>query len=257
MLITGNIKFFCESCQNYIDKREEYFHANDCPGNKFKKMTFSTELDRNENSNYFKKNESKNDHYNMKDGLMTFGRTNQRLNDNIQVDNQFSSSKSQFNKDEFSDTFKRKDFKYDTLKNFNSNDNMDNFKQSGALKQIDQFSSSKQNFKDFHDPDSTTGTFLRKQNPFLQIQSSIKEYDENDKIIKDEKYSYINIRRNDIKDIIGAVGLSNSGIENNSFLNVVIQCLWNMKAFRNFLLSDFNISENDLKYKILSNLKVK
>lgn len=188
MLATGNLKFFCENCQSYIDSREEYFHKNDCPGDIHKKAGFKVDVERKEKLNYFNNNDSKNDHYNMKEGLMTFGRSNQRLTDNLQVDkNQFASSKSQFNKDELSDTFKRTDFKFDTLKNFNINENIDNFKQSGTFKQTDFLSNSKQNFKELNDTFGQQGTFLRKQNPFLQGQTSIKEYDENDKIIKEEK----------------------------------------------------------------------
>jgi hypothetical protein len=198
MITQGNLKFFCENCENYIESREEYFHKNECPGIKHRAGNFSSDVERRDRSNYFSKNEIRNDHYSLREGLMTFGRSNQRLNEMVLHDkNQFMSSKSQFNKEkeDFSESLNKKDLKYDTFKNFNNNINdnhFESFKQSNAFRQSDFLPLQKQSLNNNENNGSkglqSTATFLRKSNPFINAQTTIKEYDENDKIIKENRY---------------------------------------------------------------------
>jgi hypothetical protein len=193
MISQGNLKFFCENCENYFESREEYFHKNQCPGSKYKAGNFSSDIERRDRSNYFSKNEIRNDHNSLRDGLMTFGRSNQRLNEMVINDkNQFVTSKSQYiqEKDNFSESLIKKDFKYDTFKNLNDN-HLEGFKQSNAFRQTEFLALHNQSLNNNDNYGSkgfqSTATFSRKSNPFLNPQTSIKEYDENDKIIKENR----------------------------------------------------------------------
>ena len=77
------------------------------------------------------------------------------------------------------------------------------------------------------------------------IPSFVKEYDTNDKFIKDTH----------TQDKSLAIGILNNIGDNNSFLSVVIQAFWNLEFIRNFIIYDLNVKESDQNAKLLYNLK--
>ena len=60
-----------------------------------------------------------------------------------------------------------------------------------------------------------------------------------------------------IPDKFGGIGIINNINDNNSFLNVVVQTIWNLQFVRNYLIYDMNICENDSKNRLLFILKVR
>ena len=208
--MSGNLRYYCENCKKYFEISEQYYHKENCRGI-LKKDAFISDFEHKEKSNYLNKNETikiKNNenYYKLKEGTMTFGKNNQKfISDSKEINSspQVNLTNSlQNNKDEFSLTLKKKDTKNNfesTLKNTNNNDIA--FNQSGSFKKNDNMSNLKSTFSNNNynssnhnltdntnsNNNSNTGSFLKNKNPFLQNQIQIKEYDENDKITKEEK----------------------------------------------------------------------
>ena len=60
---------------------------------------------------------------------------------------------------------------------------------------------------------------------------------------------------NDDNARLNAVGIVNKLGQHNSFVSCILQLIWNMKGFRNYILNDMIVAE-DNKFKFLSNLRV-
>jgi len=80
----------------------------------------------------------------------------------------------------------------------------------------------------------------------MAIPSFVKEYDTNEKFLKEDRRS----------EKSNAVGIINNVGDNNSFLAVIVQTFWNLELIRNFIIYDLNVKEGDLNFKLLYNLKV-
>jgi len=79
------------------------------------------------------------------------------------------------------------------------------------------------------------------------IPSFVKEYDTNDKFVKDTGSQEKSM----------ALGIINNIGDNNSFLSVVVQTFWNLEFIRNYIIYDLNVKESENNSRLLYHLKVR
>ena len=219
--------YFCKHCKNYIPKEELSQHEQFCKSFvSTKKNQYITEFDYKEMSNNTKINQSSakstDDYYNLSDAMITFGKNPTFIQS---IDNPDAINTAL------------------TKNNFANNDNINVniFKKAPSLKNMDK-------------PLQINDNLNNCNNQSNKIANNYILNEETDKNLKEERYNIIK-KHSDFQEKLGGIPLYNKIGENNSFLIVVIQSIWNMRVIRNFILNDMNIRDDYDKHTFLINLR--